>query len=330
VISATAAINSVLASSPHAGENIDFSEHAAVERPTQFCFVSRRNVVEIERRVRRDGLLVLGRSVDGADEAGRRGGRFVGGDACDGGSAAAATTRRRGGGSVDPAAAAAGSLSVVGRSPAGGRDGVGRRRRPRPPAAAPQGEQPRAATHARPQLGAGRAARGDAVRSRPVRAQAVQDRHAPARQELHPHAEPVPRRDAPAASARVRPATRRRPRRRRAARRRRAVGRTTVVDARPEGLGRAPARPRSDDSGHRGLPDAARRAAGGGGDRGPPARSSVASALARLPLCALSPGRPSQRLRRVASSVGRSLAASATATAVRPSLVGRTSFNDVF
>jgi len=59
---------------------------------------------------------------------------------------------------------------------------------------APEDQQPGAEAHARPELGDGRAAAGDALRPGPHVAQAVQDLDAAARQKLHRLADPVARR----------------------------------------------------------------------------------------------------------------------------------------
>ena len=68
---------------------------------------------------------------------------------------------------------------------------------------AAEDQQSRAEADARPQLGARRPARGDALRARAVGAQAVEDRDAAACQELHPDAEQLARRDEEAGERRV-------------------------------------------------------------------------------------------------------------------------------
>jgi len=79
--------------------------------------------------------------------------------------------------------------------------------RPRTAAAEVKGQQPRTASNARPQLSPRCAAGSDAVRAGPVGPQAVQDRHTSARQELHPHAQPIAGGNPEDAAARVPPAT---------------------------------------------------------------------------------------------------------------------------
>ena len=247
--------------------------------------------------------------------------------------AAAETGRQRRGGNVDAVAQPL-SVGLLGRSASGGRDRI---RRPGAAAAAPQGEQPRAASHARPQLGAGRSARGDALRARPVRPKAVQDRHAAAGQELHPDVEPVDGGDEAAPATRVSPAPRRGRRRGVASRRRTDPGGTgsadrasVVLHADPESV--VGTRRHGGCRHHGGRSDAARGLGGCcavAADRLPSARSPVAFADCRLSVRPVSPRRLSRHLRRVASPA-RSVAASAAETAVRQSTshIGHPPFGD--